>query len=132
MKVFKIILVILLVIIIICGAIYIFADGLMADLYIKLGDSDLADGDIEQALSNYSKALKREPTNVDVCLTVSEWYAQIEEYTHAEQLLYDCIELVPEDYRLYSKLSAVYVRQDKLLDAVSLFEVITTKLQKQI
>lgn len=130
MKIFKIILVVLLVIIIACGVIYFFADGIMANIYIKLGDNDLSDGDIEQALSNYSKALEREPTNVDICLTAAEWYAQIENYTRAEQLLYDCIELVPEDYRLYSKLSAVYVRQDKLLDAVSLFDVITNETAK--
>ena len=130
MKIFKIILVVLLVIIIACAVIYFFADGIMADIYIKLGDNDLSDGDIEQALSNYSKALEREPTNVDICLTAAEWYAQIENYTRAEQLLYDCIELVPEDYRLYSKLSAVYVRQDKLLDAVSLFDVITNETAK--
>lgn len=122
MRTLKIVLAVVLLIIIAGILIFFLADDTMAEYYINRGDSALESGKVEKALRYYEKALSRVPENAEICMLAAEWHAQLENYTKAEQLLFAGIKVMPSESRLYSKLSAVYVRQDKLLDAAVLLD----------
>ena len=127
MKVFKIILAVIFLALIGLGVFYFVADEQVAQYYTDRGNSTLAKGNVEKALAYYEKALDRVPDNSELCMLTAEWYAQIEDYTKAEQVLAAGIRAMPDEGELYCKLSAVYVRQDKLLDASTMLDNITNE-----
>lgn len=87
-----------------------------ADHMKSWGDDALADGNIDRAVMWYEYAVQNEPENVDLVLALVDANLADNNFTHAERNLVKAIQRKP-DAALYAKLSAVYVMQDKLMDA---------------
>ena len=88
------------------------------------GDSAMEDGKISKAVSWYQKAVSRKPENPDYVLALTDAHLAEENFTLAERALVNGIKEAPSAV-LYSKLSAVYVMQDKLMDAQKLLDNIS-------
>lgn len=95
-----------------------------ADNMKSWGDDALADGNIDRAVMWYEHAVESEPENVDFVLALVEANLADNNYTQAERNLVKAIRRKP-DAALYMKLSAVYVMQDKLMDAQEMLDNIS-------
>lgn len=119
-KALRTILIILLVLAVLCGAFWYFFihnSGLPASMYASYAAFCGRLGNDVQAARYYNKALALEPNNIDLALETADAFAESGNYTKAEYTLVCSIGRNPEALELYLRLSAVYVAQDKLLDA---------------
>lgn len=85
------------------------------------GDDALADGNTDRAIMWYEYAVKSEPENADYVLALVEANLTDNNFTQAERNLVKAIRRKP-DAALYTKLSSVYVMQDKLMDAQEMLD----------
>ena len=118
-------LIILLVLLLLAGLIF----GLLyffwtAENFASLGDSAMADGKYDRAVSRYEKAVELAPDNVDYVLKLADACIADGSYTKAERSLVNAIRTAPST-QLYCKLSAVFIAQDKLLDAQTMLDTVT-------
>ena len=88
------------------------------------GDAALAGEKFSKAISWYERAVKREPENSEFVLALADAHLADDNFTQAERALVNGIKAAPSA-DLYAKLSAVYVMQDKLMDAQELLDNIT-------
>ncbi len=126
MKIFKRILILLLVLVLLAGIAggvwyFFFRDG--ATL-LRLARHLDGVGRYDWATRCYRWAWDREPDNSAIPIELAESYAASGNYTKCEATLWEAIEQAPGDLNLYLTLSQVYVAQDKLLDASRLDEQI--------
>ncbi len=95
-----------------------------AENFASLGDSAMKDGKYSRAVSRYEMAVELDPGNVDYVLRLADACIADGSYTMAERSLVSAIKDKPSP-ALYTKLSSVYVAQDKLLDAQKMLDSIT-------
>lgn len=95
-----------------------------ADNFASLGASAMKDGKYARAVSRYEMAVKLDPDNAEYVLSLADACIADGSYTKAERALVSSIKDVPS-VALYTKLSSVYVAQDKLLDAQKMLDSIT-------
>lgn len=95
-----------------------------AENFASLGDSAMKDGKYSRAISRYEMAVKLDPDNTDYVLSLADACIADGNYTKAERSLVSAIKDNPS-VDLYTKLSSVYVAQDKLFDAQKMLDSIT-------
>ena len=95
-----------------------------AENFASLGESAMKDGRYSRAVSRYEMAVKLDPGNADYVLSLADACIADGSYTKAERSLVSAIKDKPSA-ALYTKLSSVYVAQDKLLDAQKMLDSIT-------
>lgn len=95
-----------------------------AENFASLGESAMKDGKYSRAVTFYEMAVKLEPGNVDYVLSLSDACIADGSYTKAERSLVSAIKDNPSVV-LYTRLSSVYVEQDKLFDAQKMLDSIT-------
>ncbi|MEA4965666.1 MAG: leucine-rich repeat domain-containing protein [Oscillospiraceae bacterium] len=119
-KVLRTILIILLALAVLCGGFwyfFVYRSGLPASLYTSYAAFCSHAGDAARSARYYEKALELEPDNADLALSTADAFVADDNYTKAEYTLVCAISRNPENLDLYLRLSAVYVEQNKLLDA---------------
>lgn len=103
-----------------------------AENFASLGDSAMKDGRYSRAISRYEMAVRLDPDNTDYVLSLADACIADGSYTKAERSLVSAIKDKPSA-ALYTKLSSVYVAQDKLFDAQKMLDSITdTKLRGEL
>lgn len=90
-------------------------------------DSLFAHEHYSLAIRCYRWANSLDPKDADLAMQLAEAYRQSGNYTKTENVLVHAIYDIPEDSRLYVKLSQVYVEQDKLLDAQQMLDTIANE-----
>lgn len=95
-----------------------------AENFASLGDSAMQDGRYSRAVSRYEMAVRLDPDNVEYVLSLADACIADGSYTKAERSLVSAIKDKPSS-ALYTKLSSVYVAQDKLFDAQKMLDSIT-------
>lgn len=95
-----------------------------ADNFASLGASAMEDGKYSKAVSRYEMAVKLDPDNAEYVLSLADACIADGSYTKAERALITSIKDAPS-VALYTKLSSVYVAQDKLFDAQKMLDSIT-------
>lgn len=95
-----------------------------AENFASLGASAMKDGKYARAVSRYEMAVKLDPDNAEYVLSLADACIADGSYTKAERALVSSIKDAPSA-ALYTKLSSVYVAQDKLLDAQKMLDSIT-------
>jgi len=115
------IIILVLIIAIIAGMLWLYfaGDGIMTGYYYNQGINET---DSLKAINFFEMALKRDENNKAARLSMVERYIYRENFVKAEYYLLEGIKLAPNDADYYTWLSSVYVRQDKVKDAVELFE----------
>ena len=88
------------------------------------GDSAMKKGYYETAADRYQVAVDLEPGNLDYVLALMNAHVADGNYTKAERALVKAIRVAPSA-KLYCELSALYVLQDKILDAQLMLDAIT-------
>lgn len=103
-----------------------------AENFASLGASAMKDGKYERAVSRYEMAVKLDPGNAEYVLSLADACIADGSYTKAERSLVNAIKAAPSA-ALYTKLSSVYVAQDKLFDAQKMLDSITdAKLRDEL
>ncbi len=97
-----------------------------AENFASLGASAMQDGKYSRAVSRYEMAVKLDPGNVDYVIALADACIADGSYTMAERSLVDAIKAKPSA-ALYTKLSSVYVEQDKLFDAQKMLDGILSQ-----
>lgn len=92
-----------------------------AENFASLAEDAVADQKYDRALKLYEKAVELDPTTPEYALALADVSLLQGNYTVAERALVNAINAVPSA-DLICKLSAVYVAQDKLLDARELLD----------
>lgn len=127
-------LLILLLIVAILGALfwYFFIRGsaLPAALYESYAGFCARHGRAASAARFYAKASDRNPADLPLAIAASDAYAQCGNYTKAEYILVRAISYNPDVLDGYLALSALYVQQDKLLDAERLISACSSETVK--
>lgn len=95
-----------------------------AENFASLGASAMQDGKYSRAVSRYEMAVKLDPDNAEYVLSLADACIADGSYTKAERALVSAIKDKPSA-ALYTKLSSVYVAQDKLFDAQKMLDSIT-------
>lgn len=95
-----------------------------AENFASLGASAMEDGKYSRAVSRYEMAVKLDPDNTEYVLSLADACIADGSYTMAERSLVSAIKASPS-VALYTKLSSVYVAQDKLFDAQKMLDSIT-------
>ncbi|MBQ6431724.1 MAG: leucine-rich repeat domain-containing protein [Oscillospiraceae bacterium] len=95
-----------------------------AENFASLGASAMKDGKYGRAVSRYEMAVRLDPDNPEYVLSLADACIANGSYTKAERSLVDAIKARPSAV-LYTKLSSVYVEQDKLFDAQKMLDSIT-------
>ena len=129
-KSLKIILPIVLVLVILGGAYWYFIRYnplLTADLLTNLGDSLERGNHPNVAVRLYEWASDLNPGNGDLTIKLADAYRLSGNYTKTERCLVRAIQATPENAELYVHLSKVFVEQDKLLDAQTMLDSITSE-----
>lgn len=96
-----------------------------AENFASLGENAMRDGKYSRAVSRYEMAVKLDPENAEYVLALADACIADGSYTKAERSLVSAIKEKPSA-ALYTKLSSVYVAQDKLLDAQKMLDSITS------
>lgn len=103
-----------------------------AENFASLGKSAMEDGKYSRAVSRYEMAVRLDPGNTDYVLSLADACIADGSYTKAERSLVSAIKDRPS-VALYTKLSSVYVAQDKLFDAQKMLDSITdSKLRGEL
>ncbi len=79
----------------------------------------------ERAILYYRWAWALMPERTDLALALSDTYMSTDNYTKAEYTLVSAISSNPDKAELYEALCRIYVKQNKLLDAVQMLDRIT-------
>jgi len=119
MKVFRTILILVLILALLSAGIwyfFIYRSGLPAHLYARYADFCQESGNYEGSSKYYSRAYDLIPAT-EYALAAANAFESAENYTKAEYTLVRAISASPDSVELYMALSALYVKQDKLLDA---------------
>ena len=95
-----------------------------AENFASLGDTAMKDGKYARAVKRYETAVELDPQTAEYVLKLADACIADGSYTKAERSLVSAIRNAPSA-ALYSKLSAVYIAQDKLLDAQKMLDSIT-------
>ncbi|MBQ3356735.1 MAG: leucine-rich repeat domain-containing protein [Oscillospiraceae bacterium] len=95
-----------------------------AENFASLGESAMKDGKYSRAVSRFEMAVRLDPGNSEYVLSLADACIADGSYTKAERSLVTAIKDKPSA-ALYTKLSSVYVAQDKLLDAQKMLDSIT-------
>lgn len=109
---------------------FIYHSGLPASMYASYAEMLERGGRYDRAARFYAKALDLEPENTDLALKAAGAYSAAGNETKAEYTLVRAISVNPDALELYCKLSAVYVEQDKLLDAERLISACASESVK--
>ncbi|MDR0889873.1 MAG: leucine-rich repeat domain-containing protein [Oscillospiraceae bacterium] len=121
----KKVLVILLAIVLLAAMIFAFFHFYWtAENFAAQGARAMSRGDYEKAVSRYTRAVDMNPESIPYALALADACVANGSYTKAERALVSAIRTAPHA-ELYAKLSAVYVAQDKLLDAQQMLDSIT-------
>ncbi len=88
------------------------------------GDMAMKKGNYETAADRYEFAVDLEPDNLNYVLALMNAHVSDGNFTKAERTLVKAIRVAPSA-RLYCELSALYVLQDKILDAQLMLDAIT-------
>lgn len=121
-RVLKIVLPLLLILALLCGAAWyflIYEDILDDSFFVAHAEKACASEQYDKAIRWYQYALNKDAKS-ETYLALADAYVQSGNCSRAEYTLACAIVASPEDPALYSALSALYVRQDKLLDAENL------------
>ncbi|MBQ6799219.1 MAG: leucine-rich repeat domain-containing protein [Oscillospiraceae bacterium] len=119
MKVFRTILILVLVLALLGGGIwyfFIYRSGLPAHLYARYADFCHESANYEGSSKYYLRAYDLDPS-AGYALSAAKAFEADGNYTKAEYSLVRAISDIPDSVELYMALSALYVKQDKLLDA---------------
>ena len=122
MKVFRNILIIILILAILGGGFwyfFIYRSGLPAYLYAGYAEFSAGNGNYETGAKYFTRAYDLSPEE-QYALSAAAAFEQAGNFTKAEYTLVRAINDSPDSVELYAALSAVYVKQDKLLDAEKL------------
>lgn len=91
-----------------------------------MGDRAMAKENYNQAVTFYELAFRLEPENPEHVLSMADACIEDGSYTKAERSLVNALRVAPSA-ELYSKLSKVYVEQNKLMDAQIMLDNITNE-----
>lgn len=91
---------------------------------LDLGNKYLSDGKYEQAILAFEKVISIEPSNVEARVGLSKAYVALKRFKSAEKVLSEGIRIMEKkpDSRLYSALADVYLKQDKVQDAIKILD----------
>ncbi len=104
------------------AAVAIFGDTIMFKLNRWQAGNAVEDGDVSLAISKYEEALDYRPKDTGTRVKLAQLYLQKDNGARAEKVLFDGLKLLPGDTALLTQLSAAFVQQDKLSDAVELLD----------
>jgi Leucine-rich repeat (LRR) protein len=90
--------------------------------YLNQGRRAEEQGRIDLAVTAYERALTRIETQPSVRVTLSQLYVLSGNYSRAERVLQDGLRLQAGNPQMNTALSALFVEQNKLTDAVSLLD----------
>lgn len=116
----KVFLILLLILAVLAAGFWYFCvyrSSLPAKLYTAAADYFAGSGNDPLAARLYAKALDRTPGDISLAVTASDAYCRCNNFTRAEYVIVRAISHNPDALEGYLALSALYVRQDKLLDA---------------
>lgn len=98
-----------------------FNPGLTASFLASWGAASYKNGNTDWALRCYDWAIKLNPEDQDISLTLAGIYEEQGNYTKTEYTLVNAI-YNGADHEVYRELCRVFVAQDKLLDAVEMLD----------
>ena len=128
-KALKIILPIVIVLAILGGAYWYFIQYnplLTARILTNFGSSMENADHPNVAIRLYEWANRLDPRNGELTLKLAEAYRKSGSYTKTERCLVRAIQATPDNEQLYVRLSKVFLEQDKLLDAQTMLDSITS------
>ena len=128
-KALKIILPIVIVLAILGGAYWYFIQYnplLTARILTNFGSSMENADHPNVAIRLYEWANRLDPRNGELTLKLAEAYRKSGSYTKTERCLVRAIQATPDNEQLYIRLSKVFLEQDKLLDAQTMLDSITS------
>ena len=128
MKPIRILVILLVLALLAAGAFYYLTcvrPDLPADVLLRWGDRAMEKENADRAIRLYGLASSLRPTSVDAALRLAEAYEAAGNYTKTEYTLSNAIQNDPTELSLYTALCGVYVRQNKLMDAVELLSSVT-------
>ncbi len=91
----------------------------------------ISEGRVTRAIELLAPELDRDPQNTDLRLKLVSLYEQENNYARAEYLLVHGMKELGGQVDLYRRLSAVFVKQDKLQDAVDMLSTISNPFVKE-
>ena len=94
-----------------------------------LGERSLANGKYSRAVFFYEHAAEMDPERPEYAIALADAWIENDNYTQAEVTLVKAIERAPKT-ELFCKLSDVFVRQGKLLNAQTMLDGITDETAK--
>lgn len=128
------ILVITLVVLLVggCVAFWFLGGGMISGWCLDWAETAAQKGDAGKAEFWYQTAISRDPQNEEARLSFARFYEDQENYSQAEATLSQAIQDRPGSVTFYEALSALYVRQDKLLDAANLLDQVPDASAKAV
>jgi tetratricopeptide (TPR) repeat protein/O-antigen ligase len=95
-------------------------------VFLLLGDAQMADGQFTEAVSTYQQYAKAQPFLGAVTNNLGKALNAVGEYATAEGVLLEGRAVLPDDRFLIQNLSEAYRRQDKVGEALSLYNQTTS------
>lgn len=92
---------------------------------VERAESELTDRNYENALSYYKNALRLEPNDIKVRLSMAEIYLERKDYESAMVLLMDIINLDEDNLDAYEMLIQIYEKQKDYESIVQLLDTVT-------
>ncbi|MDR0293551.1 MAG: tetratricopeptide repeat protein [Oscillospiraceae bacterium] len=113
---------ILIAVAVLYGVYAVFGTRIGNAVSLRAAEQARAAGDAGRAADLYARVLGGTPRDEELRLLVCDLYREAGSFTRAEHTLITGLNSVGPSVTLYKKLCAVYVEQDKLLDAVELLD----------
>lgn len=89
------------------------------DLHFKIGNVNKEIKNLNEAISQYKKAIELDPDNIDYYYALSECYEELDNIYEQKKVLLDILNLNTNNYLVYYKLGIIYRIQNDLSSAIS-------------
>mgnify|MGYP001406036594 CR=1 FL=1 len=99
----------------------------LAEPLIYLAKLELAEQDLESALSQLTKLEKRFPLNEEIKLYLGYSHEKLKNYDKSESLYHEILEMKPNHHKAMLRLGAVLIKRGKRYEARSFMESLTEK-----
>ncbi len=129
MKLIRILLIILALVVVFGVFTWYFTShnpGAATDILVWWADHAVQQERWQRAIRLYTTARGMDPDNPDLALKLAGAYQSSGNFTKTEYTLVTAIQTMPDETELYAELCRVYVRQDKLLDAVQMLSSVAS------